>query len=253
LYAISERSIRAHVKRGTPALNPAPPPLQRDATTYELALADVFINNGAITITQANITDTRFNTVLCGIATGLIQQIDFSVITAQFNAFFAEYKPRIQADYSKWVADITFHFESFLAWLESYRGQVIGDFAALAEIIRGILDDEIASKLLLMIKDLQSNVPSAIIGMVEHSLSRYPVCTLYSTENAAGMGGVAMGGAGGENLKSIPAVFELNAHDSVTVTTIAKFAEYTEMHKISETMFSFTAQSGAQSLLLTLN
>lgn len=252
-WSLQDRSITAHVKRGALASNPTPPPLQRDADVFELAVADVLINNGVISITQANITDQRFNMSLCGIATGLIQQIDFDIIAAQFNDFFAEYKPKIQADYEKYITDITFHFENFLDWLAGYKGFIVGNFEELAETIRDILDAEAAAKLLLMIQDLQKVVPSEIIGTVEHNLHRYPLCNLYRTNNAAGMTGAGMTGAGGENLVSVPATYELIERKKVMVMTIAAFADFTTIHKINDREYTFTSESGTESLFLQLS
>jgi len=101
-WDIVERRIFARVNSSAPASNPTPPPLQRDADAWELCLADVTVNAGVTAISQANITEQRWNTALCGIVVGVITQIDPSFITAQFNAFFADMRRNIQNDYAAW-------------------------------------------------------------------------------------------------------------------------------------------------------
>ncbi len=95
-YDIVDREIRLEVKKGTFASSPVAPTLQRDADTYELALADIYVAKGAVSITQANITDLRFNTELCGIVKGTVDQIDTTDLFAQyqtaFNDWFQELK-----------------------------------------------------------------------------------------------------------------------------------------------------------------
>lgn len=70
------REVKAHIKKGTFASLPVAPSLQRDADMYELGLADIYIKAGAISITQADITDLRKNDSYCGIVHNLVQQED---------------------------------------------------------------------------------------------------------------------------------------------------------------------------------
>lgn len=91
-----DREIVPAVKKGTFASSPVAPSLQRDSDIYEIAVADIFVTNGAISISQPNITDQRFNTSLCGIVHGLIDQIDTTTIFAQYQAGFDEWFADVQ-------------------------------------------------------------------------------------------------------------------------------------------------------------
>jgi len=71
-YDITDREIRLEVKKGGFASNPVAPELQRDADAYELALCDIQVNAGVISITSANITDLRNDKELCGKIESLI-------------------------------------------------------------------------------------------------------------------------------------------------------------------------------------
>lgn len=82
------RQITVAAKKGTPAANPAAPALTRTADVYELSLARIAVAHGTAAITQAEITDERSNTAVCGYITGMIDQIDTTELFAQFTAAF---------------------------------------------------------------------------------------------------------------------------------------------------------------------
>lgn len=82
------RQIVIAAKTGTPAANPAAPALTRTTDIWELSLARIYVAAGATSITQAEITDERSNTSVCGYITGMIDQIDTTELFAQFTAAF---------------------------------------------------------------------------------------------------------------------------------------------------------------------
>lgn len=82
------RQITVAAKKGTPAANPAAPALTRTTDIWELSLAKIAVAAGAAVITQAEITDERSNTSVCGYITGMIDQIDTTELFAQFQAAF---------------------------------------------------------------------------------------------------------------------------------------------------------------------
>ena len=71
------RNMEIAIKKGTAASSPQPPALTRvTGAVWELSLARIYVAAGATSITQANITDERSDTSVCGYVTGLIDQID---------------------------------------------------------------------------------------------------------------------------------------------------------------------------------
>lgn len=90
------REIVPVVKKGTFASSPVAPSLKRDADAYEIALADIYIGKGIINISQANITDLRMNTSLCGIVHGVVDQIDTTDLFAQYDDGFRTWFASIQ-------------------------------------------------------------------------------------------------------------------------------------------------------------
>ena len=89
-YDVSARKITLELKTGTPAENPVAPTMLRSANTMEYCLATIRVNKGITIITQANITDTRANSDLCGWITNLVDNVDVTALYAQWQAKFDE-------------------------------------------------------------------------------------------------------------------------------------------------------------------
>ena len=80
------RDIHVNVIEGDAAASPEYPVIVRDDTCYDIVLAAVKVRKDATEITAADITDTRFDTTLCGIVTGVVDTIDTSDLFAQYQA-----------------------------------------------------------------------------------------------------------------------------------------------------------------------
>ena len=94
------REMGIEIIKGTLAQNPQAPTLTRTASRYEMALADIYVTKLATSISASNIADRRQDSNLCGIVTGLIDQIDattlFTQFTSQFNDWFEDIKDQIK-------------------------------------------------------------------------------------------------------------------------------------------------------------
>lgn len=113
--AVSSRNITIAVKKGTPAATAEPPELTRiTGGIYELSLAQIAVNAGATAITQADITDERANTSVCGYVTGLIDQIDTTNLFAQFTAAFNDWFTTVQDTVKATTVmyELTHHYET---------------------------------------------------------------------------------------------------------------------------------------------
>ncbi|NEZ74245.1 hypothetical protein EXM56_02555 [Clostridium botulinum] len=99
----AERKIYSYVKKGQFASSPTAPTLQRDADAYEIALADVAVNKGAISITQANITDLRLDKNLCGIVHGTVDQIDVTTLFNQYSTRFKIKSEEFEKEFEDWL------------------------------------------------------------------------------------------------------------------------------------------------------
>ncbi|MBX8942502.1 hypothetical protein [Lysinibacillus sp. K60] len=109
-----QRKMSVEVKKGTLSASPVAPALKRDADAYELALADVYIAKGALTINQAAITDTRLNNNLCGLMHGVVNQVDTTTIFNQYQQWFNDYSVTKAAEFLAWQTDVTTALENWI-------------------------------------------------------------------------------------------------------------------------------------------
>lgn len=249
-------------KVGVPG-QPAPA-LQRDAEAYELHIYEVRVAAGTLEISNAMIGDLRTNESVCGImrdsVTGIPTQQLYDNFTSwmetvrgELYAFFFNYQELTQEQYDIYTSNLNGFFNTFQDNMNLFMEVQQTDFIAWYQSVKDIMGDEIAGELTLMIQDLQKEMPVAVVGTVSNSLGRYPVCNLYKTENAAGLSGAGMTAAGGENIVSVPARFEFDGYNTIRVSTIMEFAEYTTISKINDQMYAFLAENSNKSLLLTIN
>ena len=92
----TQRTMGIAVKTGKEASTPSAPTLQRDASRYEMCLAQVYVAKQITAIHDTHITDTRGNSSLCGYVQGLIQQLDSTTLFAQWQAQFNEWFSAVQ-------------------------------------------------------------------------------------------------------------------------------------------------------------
>lgn len=127
-YDVAEREIRAKIKKGEYKSEPIAPTIQRDADIYELALADIYVRAGIISIIQSNITDLRFNKELCGLVHVPIQQIDSTIIFNQFQSWYFNKQNEFDKDINSWTKGKKREFEEqFLNWFDTLKKALDGD------------------------------------------------------------------------------------------------------------------------------
>lgn len=182
------RKIEIVVKKGTFASSPVAPVLQRDGNAYELALADVFVANGATQITQANITDNRLNNALCGIVHGTVNQVDTTTLFNQYQSWINQQKALYTQELELWTADQRLSFEQWMAtqhsdfanwrqleeqefmdWMlmqqasfNDWMLQEQTDFEAWVATLEDLLDENIAATLTAKIVTLEQNFDAHI-------------------------------------------------------------------------------------------
>ena len=126
---IVNRSIALGVLEGTPATTPTVPAIVRNDNYYDLKLAQVYIPAGATQVMQTNINDQRLNTAVCGIITGLIDQLDTSAFLSQLNAWMVQET----AAFESWFDTLTEEL-NVNTYIEQYRKRVTGTSAAIKNI-----------------------------------------------------------------------------------------------------------------------
>ena len=155
-WSLEDRMIYLDILQGATATDPVAPDLTQDDDVWEICLAEIDVAAGATEITQSMITDTRYDSDLCGICAGLIDQIDFTEITVQFESFFAQYQ-----------ASVISTFEEYEASLAEYEETQQENFEAWFETIKDILDDDAAGNLQLEIEELEEEI-STRIALLEY-------------------------------------------------------------------------------------
>lgn len=101
------REMGIDVIKGTPATNPVAPDLTRTATRQEYCLATVAINKQVSAISQADITDTRADSTVCGWVAGLIQQVDTSTLFNQWQTAYSSYYAAVQQQLNDFMETLT--------------------------------------------------------------------------------------------------------------------------------------------------
>lgn len=175
-WDLPNRDIYIAVLKGTASASPVARSVTRNTEIYDLVLADIYVGKGATSITTADITDQRYNSSLCGIVTGTVEQIDASVLTAQFNDFFKLYKQQVLTDYQNYLSTMTKNeqaaavaLEEFKATLAAYEEEQQADFEAWVASLKEILNEEVAGNLQNEIESLQQEVATLQQELVERT------------------------------------------------------------------------------------
>lgn len=102
-----DRKCEILIRAGTPATDPQPPELVRDGADYfELCLAEVAVRANQTVVTQADITDTRADTDVCGWVTGFIDQVDTHTLFLQWQDAYQRFYADSNAEFDAWMEEL---------------------------------------------------------------------------------------------------------------------------------------------------
>ena len=153
------RYINLAILQGNPAATPSAKNLTRNADTWELGLADVYIERGVLSISDANITDLRPDRTYCGYVAGVVNQIDTTNLFAQFTDAFEQYYEKQVTASDKFSSDLAKKYNDYAVLAETNFGKWMtdtkGDFDTWYETIQAMLSDEEAIKLANQISELK--------------------------------------------------------------------------------------------------
>ena len=159
-WDLSERAISVRVKSSTPSASPQPPGLRRDADAYELCLADVLVGAGVTAVSQANITDRRLDTSLCGVVAGVVDQIDTDAFNAQLEAWFADYQRASAEEFNNLASYMRSlellgdqQYEALQEYMNEFKQGAENDFTAWFATLKNIFDENTAGHLLNLIEN----------------------------------------------------------------------------------------------------
>lgn len=103
-----DRIIYLKVVKGAYSGNaprPTAPVWDEDEGVYQLVLAQIYVGAGVSSITQANITDKRADSSVCGYITGTVTEMDFSQFVIQFDDYYANFVDESGNEYTTWKND----------------------------------------------------------------------------------------------------------------------------------------------------
>lgn len=190
-WDLASRKMSLEIIKGNPSAEPTAPAITRNADVYELALADISVGKGVTNITQAMITDRRYSTDVCGIVTGVVDQVDASALTKQFDDFFDSYTEKTLENYNQYLKDIEAYKQgaengftnwsitqkdnitqwendykdSFSTWMTdqqtdmtNWKSQQTADFNTWFSSLKSALDGDIATKLTTKTDDHEERI-----------------------------------------------------------------------------------------------
>ena len=128
-WDLPQRDMYIAVLKGTPSAKPTATAVTRTTEIWELALADIYVGKGVTRIQTQNITDQRFNSAVCGIVTGTVEEIDASVLTKQFTDFFNTYSAAVLDEFSAYKQSMEKYLTEIAGVYDSYVSKTEGLFA----------------------------------------------------------------------------------------------------------------------------
>ena len=167
----TDRDVTVKVVTGTASTSPAATDPDREDDTYQLVLAQIYVAAGATEITQADITDTRTDTDLCGYVAATVENIDFSQFQAQYESYIANYKTQAASDYSDYSDSLASYLlelqAEFESWFENIKDQLSEDSAGNLQVEI----DELETRLALLETMVLTNSYSVPIETGEDDLT----------------------------------------------------------------------------------
>lgn len=134
-----ERDMWLDIIPGEPSANPKIPALRRNADYYDLRLGYITVNAGSIKVVQSQITDTRLDSTVCGLVTGVVDQIDTKGLYDQFIAYFNDFKQTYTIEWQEWFKQFKDFIESLengelLLRVEELLNQILNTIATNSDI-----------------------------------------------------------------------------------------------------------------------
>lgn len=133
-WGVAERSVWLQVVKGEPSYQPQAPEIRRDADYFDLKLCEIDIPAGTSKITQSQITDTRLDNTVCGLVTGVVDQIDTTSLYLQFRSQFGDFMEVNEEEYTEWYTGMQ---AAFTTWMNDEKA----DFDEWYAYIQTIIDE----------------------------------------------------------------------------------------------------------------
>ncbi|MBR5596478.1 MAG: hypothetical protein IKW30_03630 [Lachnospiraceae bacterium] len=120
------RACEFYVVSGAAASTPQAPALTKTDSIYELGLANIYRKANSTEVTNANITDTRYDSARCGIISS-ISEFDTTTLYQQIETDLREFKTINEAEFEAW----------FTTLKDVLSGDVAGELYNLINEVKG--------------------------------------------------------------------------------------------------------------------
>lgn len=184
-WDLQDRVISVQVKKGTYSATPSAAAIQRDADAYELVLADIYVGAGAVSVSQANITDQRLNSTLCGLVVGTVGELDTTAFSAQLQGWFELYQEMSAEQYNNlksYMNSLQIQSDAdYIAlqeWFSNFQTASNAQFQSWFETLQNTLDENTAANLYNQISLMGERV-SLLEQMVFTDMDTYPYMILF--------------------------------------------------------------------------
>lgn len=145
----TDRDFSLKVVAGSATDTPTATAPVREGNIYQLVLAEIYVKAGVTAITQADITDKRLDSSVCGIVASTVKEIDFTQIQAQYDSYMANYKAAVAQDYKDYDSRIVAYEadarSSFLTWFDEMKDQLSKDAAGNLQLQCTELEERLSS------------------------------------------------------------------------------------------------------------
>lgn len=187
----TERDFYIFIETGGFSKNPVAPEIVRSEAIHDLKLGEIRVDVGAIKITQEHITDTRMDPDLCGWVMATVKEIDFSQVTAQFQAYFARYQANITQEFNEYMAEIVNledkgaeAFRDMQNQFTEYAAEQQEAFTQWFDQIKGQLSEDAAGSLQNAVNDLTAHIKNLATKIVFENLSKETGVILINITNS---------------------------------------------------------------------
>lgn len=178
-WSKADRDIHYIVQEGTASYSPQPVNIRRNSDFKDYVVAEVYVAAGVVSISQANITDTRLNSGLCGLAIPFTE-IDTTSLYNQIQTDLTNFKNVSETEFEEWVR---IQSESFNSWTETEKNNYIDwitsneneltnwintqetSFLEWVDSIKNILDETAAGNLQNEIEQLDQKYEQEILNI----------------------------------------------------------------------------------------
>ena len=162
------RECEFYVLTGTPAVAPVRPALTQTDSIWEIGLADVLVKANSTQISNANITDTRYETARCGVISS-ISEFDTTTLYQQIQSDLQEFREVNQAN--------------FIAWVESLKSKLAENVAANLQLQIDEINENHQLKTYLSPKLMDSTKDWSNFKLSDLKVGRKLVATLAAAED----------------------------------------------------------------------